>query len=95
MHREEDKLKKRQPRSEGVRRIVVACSAGLSGVWVAIGCLCMVYSLIHHSRSDASICLFFTLIGGATLYFLPKGVCTFVYWIKDGFDLDKKRDDTA
>ncbi len=96
MNREEEKLKNRQPRSEGVRRIVAACSIGLSGLWILLlGCLSLAH--FHSSRSgfELSIGLFFALIGGVALYFLPKGICKFVFWIKDGFDLDKKRDDTA
>ena len=96
MHREEEKLNSRQPRSEGVRRIVAACSIGLSGLWIfLLGCLSL--ATFHSSRSgfELSIGLFITVIGGVVFYFIPKWMSKIVYYIKNGFDLEKNCDDTA
>lgn len=60
-----------------------------------MGCLSLSHYLLTRDAIEFSIAFFFTLIGGVALYFLPKGICKFVYWIKDGFDLDKKRNDAA
>lgn len=60
-----------------------------------MGCLSLSHYLTTRDGIESLIVLFFTIIGGITLYLLPKGICTFVYWIKGGFDLDKKRDDTV
>ena len=57
--------------------------------------LSLSHYLLTRNGIEFSIALFFTLIGGAALYYLPKGICKFVYWIKDGLDLDKKRSDAA
>ena len=86
----------KQPPSEGVRELLFACSVTLCGLWTFImGCLSLSHYLLTRNGSEFSIALFFTLIGGAALYYLPKGMCKLVYWIKGGFDLDKKRNDAA
>jgi hypothetical protein len=85
----------KQPRSEGVRSIVFACSIALSGYWMFSGCFYLAGCLLSRSRSQFSSGLFVTIIGSVVSYFIPKWISKFAYWIKDGFDLDKKRDDTA
>ena len=88
------RLKSKQPRSEGVRELVFACSVTLSGLWTFImGCLSLSHFLTTRDGIESLTMLFFTLIGGITLYLLPKGVCKFVYRIKSGTDLDKKGDE--
>ena len=89
-------MKSNRPQSEGVRELVFACSVTLCGLWTFIMCnLSLSHYLLTSDGSEFSIALFFTLIGGAALYYLPKGMCKFVYWIKDGFVQDKKRNDAA
>lgn len=58
-----------------------------------MGCLSLSHYLMTRDGIESSFFLFFTLIGGVALYLLPKGICKFVYWVKDGFDLDKKHND--
>ena len=60
-----------------------------------MGSLSLSHYLLTRDGIEFSIILFFTLIGGVALYFLPKGICKLVYWIKDGFVQDKKRNDAA
>lgn len=60
-----------------------------------MGCLSLSHYLLTRNGIEFSIALFFTLIGGAALYYLPKGICKFVYWIRDGLYLDKNRNDAA
>ena len=58
-----------------------------------MGCLSLSHYLTTRDGIESLIMLFFTIIGGITLYFLPKGICTFVYRIKGGLDLDKRQND--
>ena len=60
-----------------------------------MGCLSLSHFLTTRDGIESLTMLFFTLIGGITLYLLPKGVCKFVYRIKSGTDLDKKGDETV
>ena len=79
------------PRSEDVRRIVLACSvvlAVLPLLWL-LGAL--IGNLGDLSSSEVAFCILIAAIG-CIVFFLVLGVIAkIVYWIIDGFCEDKNR----
>ena len=92
-----------RPRSEGVRRIVLTFSVALPlawAIWTLPSITKQVSFLIEEQRSgELDFAFIFAFIVVAfilaifvmVLFFIPRWVSQFIYWIKDGFSLDKKR----
>ena len=79
------------PRSEGVRRIVLACSvvlAVLPLLWL-LGAL--IGNLGDLSSSEVTFCILIAAIGCIVLFLIPRAITKLAYWIIDGFCEDKNR----
>ena len=79
------------PRSEGVRRIVLACSvvlAVLPLLWL-LGAL--IGNLGDLSSSEVAFCILIAAIGCIVFFLIPRAIAKLTYWIIDGFCEDKNR----
>ena len=78
----------KQPRSEGVRRIVIVCSVVLPVLWVmwAIGAIGEI-NLRGNELAYFAICV---VVFGIVLFFTPGVIPKLIYWISDGFSIDKR-----
>lgn len=95
--------KTKLPRSEGIRRIVLTCSVALPsawGIWALPSITKLVLLLIEElRRGELDFAVIFAFIVVAfmlaifvmALFFIPRWISQFIYWIKDGFSIDKKR----
>ncbi len=71
-------------RSEGVQRLIFISSILLSGGW-------LLYALIEGAFSNFDLEVGLIVISGTAIgYFLPILLGKIAYWIKDGFEKDKK-----
>ena len=81
----------KQPRSEGVRRMVLACSvvlAVLPLLWL-LGAL--IGNLGDLSSSEVAFCILIAAIGCIVFFLVPGVIAKIAYWIIDGFCEDKNR----
>ena len=96
-------LETKQPRSEGIRRMTLACSIVLPASWALWALVAVTEAVLienHDLRLEevgfSNLCVLFIIIViyCIALYLLPKAIAKLVYWIKDGFSLTET-DDTA
>ena len=79
----------KQPRSEGIRRIVFACSVVLVALWAMWALSTIAERVLRGNELIYSI--FLAVASGTALFFIPKTIPDLLAWIKDGFGLNKNR----
>ena len=81
----------KQPRSEGVRRIVLTCSV----VLVVFPVFWMFGALIGNlgDLADMEIvfCILIGVMGSIVFFLIPRAIAKITYWIIDGYREDKNR----
>ena len=81
----------KQPRSEGVRRIVIVCSVVLPVLWVmwAIGAIGEIIGDL--SDKEIAFCILIGVMGSIGFFLIPRAIAKNEYWIIDGFREDEDR----
>ena len=79
----------KQPRSEGVRRIVLACSIVLVALWGIWALSTVAERVLRDNKLIYSLVL--AVASGTVLFFIPKTIPDLLACIKDGFGLNKNR----
>ena len=81
----------KQPRSEGVRRIVLTCSV----VLVVFPIFWMFGALIGNlgdlSDKEIAFCILIGVMGSIGFFLIPRAIAKNEYWIIDGFREDKNK----
>ena len=82
-------MNSKQPRSEGVRRIVFTCSV----VLVVFPVIWMFGALIGNlgdlSDMEIAFCILIGVMGSIVFFLIPRAIAKITYWIIDGFREDK------
>ncbi len=81
----------KQPRSEGVRRIVLACSVALAVLPVIWMLGALISSLGELSYTEITYCILIGVIGSIVFFLIPRAIAKIAYWIIDGFREDRNR----
>ena len=84
-------MKSKQPRSEGVRRIVLTCSVTLAVLPVFWMLAALGGNLGALSYVEIAYCVLMGVIGSIVFFLIPKAIAKIVYWIVDGFREDRNR----
>ena len=78
----------KQPQSEGVRRIVIVCSVVLSVLWVM--CTVGMIGKINLHGNELGYFVICIVVSGIVLFFTPGVIPKLIYWISDGFSIDRR-----
>ena len=81
----------KQPRSEGVRRIVLTCSVALAVLPVFWMLGALIGNLGALSYMEIAYCILMGVIGSVVFFLIPRAIAKTAYWIIDGFREDKNR----
>lgn len=78
-----------QPRSQGVRRIVLTCSVALAVLPVFWMLGALIGNLGTLSYTEIAYCVVVGVIGSVLFFLIPRAISKIVYWIVEGFREDK------
>lgn len=84
-------MKSKQPRSEGVRRIVLTCSVALAVLPVFWMLAALGGNLGALSFTEIAYCVLMGVIGSVLFFLIPRAIAKIVYWIIEGFREDRNR----
>ena len=82
-------MKSKQPRSEGVRRIVLTCSVALAVLPVFWMLAALVGNLSALSFAEIAYCVLVGVVGSVLFFLVPRAIAKIVYWIVEGFREDR------
>ncbi|MDE0040706.1 MAG: hypothetical protein OXT74_01610 [Candidatus Poribacteria bacterium] len=81
----------KQPQSEGIRRIVLACSVVLAVLPVFWMLGALIGNLGGLSYTEIAYCILVGVIGSIVFFLIPRAIAKIAYWIIDGFREDRNR----